>query len=234
MSKLKVLFGAFVMAMCSLKAQAQMDVYDTTMSGYDVASLKGGEWFEMETVSEMGGTAMPANKSKTACVKADADNVWIEVTSMDMVTCYQVSKKDRKITKAWMGKAGEEGKECTVKAVPAAPASDVETTGTMTGSKDKQKIAGKEIDCIKVENDLTTKMSGKETKSKSTMWYSKEHPFKMFIDEKATAASKIKQVGEKPEGNYVKMYSEMPEYKMKTTMTVTGWGTDAKPTLKMK
>lgn len=237
-----VLFGAAILAMCSVKAQAQMtEVWDTQMSYYDVSGLKGGEWVESETKMEYPGVAMPATKSKLACVKVDGDSVWIETVNADQVVLYQIAKKDRKITKAWSGKVGEEGKELAVKPAPAAGSTEppkYEISGTGKVSKEKLSISGKDVECEKVEMDTTTKMSGMEMKAKTTTWYSTEYPFKFYVDDKAPKQAdpyeKIKWEGDKPsmKGGMVKTLSEANGGKSITA--VIGWGSDAKPSLKMK
>jgi hypothetical protein len=236
MKKVTCLMGLALIAACPMMASAQGEVYDTAMSSIDVAELKGGEWYEQETKMAYPGVDMPATKAKTACVKVDGDHVWIETSSQDAVTCYQISKKDRKIVKAWSGKAGGDGTEMTVKATPTGGAgtANYEVSGTSTGSKDKISVAGKDIDCIKVVTDTTTKMSGMEMKAKTTVWYSKDHPFKTYVDKDAKDPyeGKIKHEGDKPEGNMVKMESEASGGK--TTISISGWGNDAKPTLNCK
>src|SRR6185436_17414538 len=109
------------------------------------------------------------------------DSVWIETVNADQVVLYQIAKKDRKITKAWAGKVGEEGKELTVKAAPAGnntPPPATEISGTGKVSKEKLSISGKDVECEKIEMDTVTKMSGMEMKAKTTTWYSTEYPFK--------------------------------------------------------
>lgn len=234
-----MVISSLMLALCSLQVCAQaMEVMDNTMAYYDVASLKGGEWVEMETASEYPGMKMPATKSKTACVKVDADNVWIETIAADQVTCYQIAKKDRKIVKAWSGKVGGDGTALTVKPAPAAgpvaPAT-YEITGTGKTSKEKVTLGGKEMDCEKVEVDQVMKMSGMEMKSKTTTWYSEAFPFKYYVDKDAKPAEvkdPIKWEGDKPayKGGMVKMVSEANGGK--TVMAISGIGTDAKPSLK--
>jgi hypothetical protein len=236
-----MLISSFIVVMCSLQAKAQMmEVMDSQMSYMDVAALKGGEWVEMETIMEYGGAKQPGTKSKTACVKVDGDNVWIETSMGDQVTCYQIAKKDRKIVKAWSGKAGEEGKELTVKPTPApgpTPAPTYEMSGTGKVSKEKLSLGGKDFECEKVELNTVMKMAGTETKSKSTMWYSEGYPFKTYIDKDAKgteAKDPYTWEGDKPsyKGGMVKMVSEGTGYS--STTQVSGIGTDAKPSLKMK
>jgi hypothetical protein len=232
-----MVIGSLVLALCSTKAFAQAnEVYDNTMSYLDVSSLKGGEWVETETKMEYPGYAPPGTKTKMACVKVEGDSVWIESTAADMVTCYQINKSDRKITKAWSGKAGGDGTAMTVKAAPTggAATANYELTGTSKGSKEKLSVAGKDIECVKVVSETTMKVSGTEIKSKSTVWYSTEHPFKTYVDKDAKDPNegKIKHEGDKPEGNMVKFESEASGGK--TTMAISGWGTDAKPTLNCK
>ena len=236
-----MVISSFMLALCSLQVRAQaMEVMDNTMSYMDVASLKGGEWVEMEMTMEYPGYKPPATKSKTACVKVDADNVWMETTAADVVTCYQIAKKDRKIVKAWTGKAGEEGTALTVKPAPAAgptPPATYEMSGTGKVTKEKATLGGKDFDCEKVEQNTVMKMAGTETKSKSIMWYSEAYPFKMYVDKDAKPTEvkdPIKWEGDKPtyKGGMVKMVSESGGGSM--TNQLSGMGTDAKPSLKMK
>ncbi|MEK7465974.1 MAG: hypothetical protein AAB074_01050 [Planctomycetota bacterium] len=235
-----MVISSLMLALCSLQVRAQaMEVMDTTMSYMDVGALKGGEWVEMESIMEYGGAKQPATKSKTACVKVDGDHVWIETSAADVVTCYQIAKKDRKIVKAWSGKAGEEGKELTVKPAPApgaTPTPTYEMSGTRKVSKEKLTLGGKEFDCEKIDQETTMKMKGiPDTKSKSTMWFSDGYPFKSYVDKDAKEVKDpTKWEGDKPTypGGMVKMVSEGTGYSM--TQQVSGIGTDAKPSLKMK
>ena len=239
--RLMTAIHSFLLILCSLRADAQVtDVYDNQMSSVDVAALKGGEWVETETMTEYPGMTQPTLKLKTACVRVDADSVWIESWVADQVTCFQVAKKDRRIVKAWTGKAGEEGKEQAVKPAPAAgptPAARSETTGSGKVSKERISLGGKEFDCEKVEQEQVVKMSGIEIKSKITTWYSEGHPFKSFVDPNAKPVEvkdPIKWEGDKPlcKGAIVKMVTETNG--ARSTTQVCGVGSDAKPGLKMK
>jgi len=237
----RMAIGSILLMLISLQAKAQVtEVYDNLMSTWDVAALKGGEWVETETLLEYPGTTQPALKMKTACVKVDADSVWIESRVADQVNCYQVAKKDRRIVKAWTGNAGEEGTALTVRrAIDAGPtpAPNHEITGKGKASREKLNLGGKEFDCEKVEQEQVMKGSGLEIKTKLTAWYSEGYPFKTFVDPNAKpddGKDPIKWEGDKPscKGSIVKMVTESNGGK--STTQVCGIGTDAKPGLKLK
>ncbi|MEK7465975.1 MAG: hypothetical protein AAB074_01055 [Planctomycetota bacterium] len=233
--------SSITLVLCSLQARAQVtEVFDNAWSECDVAALKGGEWVELEALVEYPGMSVPSKKARNACVKVDADYVWIESSVADQVTCYQIARKDRRVLKAWKGNAGEEGKELTVKPAPVegpTPAAGSECAGTGKISKEKISFGGKDYECEKVEVDQVMKMSGMEIKSRTTTWYSDGYPFKFYIDpdaKPAPAKDSIKWEGDGPskKGGIVKMVTETNGGKSTTQVIATG--TDAKPTLKLK
>lgn len=243
MTKLTFLMGLALLAVCPMMAQAQMPdptVYDTSMAYYDIGALKAGDWVEVETVM-MGGSYK--TKAKTACVGVEGDTVWIEVASPygdGTMLLYGVNKGDRKITKAYWGKPGEVGKELKVQPMPGggvAPTSEKpKQSGTVKVSTDKIKVGDQELECEKIESEITTESSAGKYTGKMTMWYSEKVPFKYFIDEKAEKTvddSGIKYEG-KPsyKGGVAKMISGEGQAKSETN--VIGFGTDAKQTVKTK
>ncbi|MCE9584960.1 MAG: hypothetical protein K8T20_20910 [Planctomycetes bacterium] len=245
MRKTTVIFSSLVLALCSLKAAAQMPdptVGEGQWAAYDIGALKAGEYVEYE-MSMMGG-AMKSSY-RMACVGIEGDTVWIESNQMtamdptkkDMVILYGVDKKTRMVTKALLGKAGEAGKELKIDKAPATqpdPATAPKITGTGKVSNDKVKVKDTEFDCERLDMETHMEVSGMKIDSKSSTWSSEKVAFKMFVDDKkdnSKAMGDIKWEG-KPSGKgaLVKMTSESSG--MKTEITLTGWGTDAKKTLK--
>jgi hypothetical protein len=239
MRKTTVVAGMLVLALCSLTAQAQMPdptVAESQMQAYDIGALKAGDYVEYE-MSMMGG-AMKSSY-KLACVGVEGDTVWIEtdqLTSMmhkGTLILMAVDKNSRKVTKAFWGKPGEKGKELKVQGGGGATAQPTDTpkvTGTGKVSSEKVKVKDTEFDCEKLEMETSTKIQGTEYKSKSTTWNSEKVAFKAYVDEKSDASKAmgdIKWEGTPSgKGGLVKMESE--SMGQKTTITLTGWGTDAK------
>ncbi len=230
----------------SLPAVAQMPdptVLETQFAIYDLSNLKAGDWVEFEV--DQGGQKF---KTKTACVRIEGDTLWVEYSDMAIammhpgsVVLVAINKGDRKVTKAWWGKAGSVGKELSVQKPPTAPqGADTPAptpTPTMTGKVGKEtiKVLAEELPCEKLEVTTTMSMGGQTMTMKSTVWTSEKVPFRQLVDEMARAAgpaAEMKWEGGKPEGKggLVKMTSESQFGTM--SMTLTGMGSDAKPALK--
>jgi hypothetical protein len=161
----------------------------------------------------------------------------MDPSKKDMVILYAVDKKTRLVTKALLGKAGEAGKELKIDKAAAGggdPATAPKITGTGKVSNDKVKVKDTEFDCEKLDVETHMEVSGMKIDSKSTTWMSEKVAFKNFVDDKTDntkAMGDIKWEG-KPsgKGGIVKLTSESSG--MKTEISLTGWGTDAKKTLK--
>lgn len=255
MRKISIAVGSLALALCSSTAMAQMpdmEIPENMMSSYDLSGLKGGEWIEYETTSEMVMQGVPPNPQKSsykiACVGIEGDTVYIESSQMtamnpmtkDEVQMYAIDKKTGNITKAWQGKAGAAGRELKVKkAEPVANGggTTVDQSGTAKVSKETIKAGGQDWDCEKIDMDLVTKVAGTESKSKTTTWSSESVAFKFKGgDASGTPANdKIKWEGKaEGKGGMVKMVSDMAGqgYSMKTVMEIKASGTDAKMSLK--
>lgn len=256
MSKLTLICSALVLALCATQAQAQMPdpvIQEGMYSYYDLSGLKGGEWIEYETTSEMVMQGVPPNPTKTsskmACVGVEGDTVYLESDQMlsynpgwkGMTIMCAVDKKTGNITKAWWGKVGEAGKELKVeKAAGGKPAEapKFDGSGTAKVSKESIKVAGADYDCEKIEMDITTKANGMESKMKTTSWTSEKVAFKykaQAADAKDPYDGKVKWEGKaEGKGGLVKSTSDMAGtgYTMKTTMEIKASGTDAKMSLK--
>lgn len=256
MSKLMVICSALVLALCATQAQAQMPdpvIQEGMYSYYDLSGLKGGEWVEYESVSEMVMAGVPPNpqksSSKIACVGVEGDTVYLESDQMlsynpawkGMVIMCAVDKKSGNVTKAWWGKVGEAGKELKVeKAAGGKPteAPKFDGSGTAKVSKETIKAGGADYDCEKIEMDITMKVSGQESKSKTTSWTSEKVAFKykaQAADAKDPYDGKVKWEGKaEGKGGIVKSVTEAAGtgYTMKTSMEIKASGTDAKMSLK--
>lgn len=256
MSKLMVICSALVLALCATQAQAQMPdpvIQEGMYSYYDLSGLKGGEWVEYESTSEMVMPNVPANpqksSSKMACVGVEGDTVYLESDEMlsynpawkGMVIMCAVDKKSGNVTKAWWGKPGEAGKELKVQkpegGKPVEPAK-FDGSGTAKVSKESIKVAGADYDCEKIEMDMTTKANGMESKTKITTWSSEKVAFKnkaQAADAKDPYDGKIKWEGKaEGKGGVVKqtMESAGTGYTMKSSKEIKASGTDAKMSLK--
>lgn len=216
-------------------SQPDPTVYDSMSTGWDVAALKEGEWVETETKGS--GYSM---KSKLACVGTKDGLVWIEQTNSSQagwVTLLGVDKADRKTKKAYWGKAGEEAKEIKVQAMPTggggAAGEMPKSKGTIKYSNETLTVAGKSVECQKMESDITTTYQGKDTRSQSTSWMSDKVPFRSWYDEKAADAYKNNS-DIKVEGKYTLKGANLVKMTAQgTTMEIVGMGTDAKMTVKL-
>ena len=140
-------------------------------------------------------------------------------------------KTDRKVKKAYMAESGKEAKELKVEPMPAGGGStDVKYRGTAKVSKESMTANGTAFDCEKTEMDITMTTGGKDYPSKSKTWVSEKVPFRTIWDESATnnMMKDVKWEG-KPtvKGGMVKMWAE------KSEMNLTGWGSDAKMSVKL-
>src|SRR5258706_2775080 len=220
------------------------------VAGYDVEALKASDWVEHE-IEMTGGENF---KAKRACLTVDGDTAWIETNwnlwqHSGTVFLLAVNRSDRKVAKAWWGKPGAKGKELKVKAYVADPSLaeieqemwKTETKGTGKVSKEKLQVNGMQLDCERTDLDYVMTNPGwttgkknelielKETKSK---WIGEQVPFRAFSSAKVTynLESHLKWEGKRTiRGGTVKSVTESPNFKW--TMTLVGWGTDAKGTL---
>lgn len=231
-------------------------VSDNEFEWTDAAALKGGEWEMRESRDDSLGPGYPASisRQKTACVRTDSDYVWIEVArshqidghpdewTVEVVECFQVSRSDRKIVKAWRGKPGEEGRPVTVVAgvaggVAAIP--KVQKTGKV--SREKLTVAGKEMSCEKVETQQPWKdEDGQSGVTTVTRWYSSEDPRCLFSRGRSKrnptdGDDEIRWEGDKPtrKGREVLLTISNSD-KGKLLIAFVGCGNDAKPTLVVK
>lgn len=256
MRKMTVLCSSLVLALCAMNVQAQMPdptIPEGMFAAYDLSGLKGGEWVEYEMSSEMVMPGVPPNPQKSgykiACVGVEGDTVYIESDQMTsynpawkgMVIMCAVDKKSGNVTKAWWGKAGEAGKELKVEKAAGGAATagaKFEGSGTAKVSKDTCKAGGTDYDCEKIEMEITQKVNGQDSKSKTTTWTSEKVAFKykqQAADAKDPYDGKVKWEGKaEGKGGLVKSVSEMAGqgYTMKSTMEIKASGTDAKMSLK--
>lgn len=241
-----LIFGWTVLALCSRQAGAQdpdPTVRENEWAAYDVAALKPGEWVEYE-MQAAGGAIKTSYR--LACVGVEGDRVSIESNQVialdparkDMVIHYVVDSKSRMIMKALLGKAGEAGRELRIEKSAAGSAETgaaPRITGTGKVSSEKVKIRESEFDCEKVDRDEHMEAGGLKFDTKSTTWTSEKVAFRSRVDETKAAdpksATDVKWDG-KPSGKgaLVKLVSTVNG--TRTEINLTGWGTDAKKTLK--
>jgi len=230
-----------VASLASAKPLASEDQLDVT----DVAALKSGDWVQYDITTEFtppGGGEKKVQKSsmKMACVKVDADSVWVEMSHSSEkepdveVVLLQYSKSQKKVTQAWTGKPGEAGKVLEVR--PAAEKKAKSGKGSGKAGSEKLRVGDKEHDCVKLEVELTQIFGAREVKSKVTAWFAKSVSFAFRLDDEKIRAQMFGQVewtGPAPTaGGMVKMTTETDT--VKSTMALAGTGTDAKQTLEVK
>jgi hypothetical protein len=220
---------------------AYMQIPDIMTAGYDISALKEGEWVEYESKSTAAGTTS-ASKSRWACVKVEGNTAWVETSAAGYdgwTYLFAVDKGDRKVKKAYAGKSGQDAKEIKVTATGTGGTvnnTNYKVRGTVKISKETLTVKGTAFDCEKQESSTTSTMDGKDYTSKSTSWVSDKVPFRFYWDEselnKKDPNVDIKYEG-KPSvrGGYVKTWSEGSG--TTSEMNLTGWGTDAKMSVKL-
>ncbi|MEK7466402.1 MAG: hypothetical protein AAB074_03215 [Planctomycetota bacterium] len=246
---LAVLVALATLPPTALGQATEPSIGERAFDQYDLGSLKGGEWVEYRTTSEMAmgsGEWKPMSDMsyRVACVLAEPETIWFESSQYTLgnpawkgtVVLAAVAKKSGLVTQAWWGKPGETGKEIKVAKMPEGKPS-TDTTGTGRATRETVKAGGLEYECEKIEIELTSTFNGMESKSKMTSWNGEKVPFK-GKDLSAVAKAGMERLAwdGKPtwKGWLVKsvLESKMDKTRSKSTTELQGCGTDAKQTLK--
>ncbi|KAF0243402.1 MAG: hypothetical protein FD180_3442 [Planctomycetota bacterium] len=231
-------------------------VDESVFDDYDLESMKSGEFTIQETVIEKPGEDGKAVKSghrdRKACVKADKEKVWIEISSWgleakkaDSVTLCEVDRKSRKVLKAWVSEKGAVGVEAKVEA-PEPPAESGKPkwlSGANSASRAQENVtAGKRVvPCDGLKMDWYHPDKDLKTIHESlNVWFSAAVPFRLRLDDEAVRWKYMiaEDVNRdlKVSKALVKWDSsgEVEKVKSKETRSVVDFGTDAKPVVKTK
>lgn len=249
---MKALLAALLLCAVAWSEEPEKTFPEAEFDSVDVAALKAGEWVEREMFVEWAGDdGKPVkaghNLSRMACVKADKDKVWIEESfweakekAPERVTLSEVDRKTRKVVKAWESLKGATGTELKVK--PAEDKKEANPGGngaaTQTVVADTLKIGAKDVACHALKSEeFHPGKGGKTEKESVSLWFSADVPFHERLDDPAVrkdiripdGMSKDLKTGQAR----VQVKIDSDDGK-KSTRRVTGFGTDAKPTVTVK
>ncbi len=206
-------------------------VAQAMLSSWDVDSLKEGDWVEHEEI-----VLEEPVRTRMACVAVEEEVVWIEYTGPilflweDTVLLFAVYRKDRLISKAIWGAAGQVGREVRVDPQKAEGAtSGPGRTGTGVVSEEKLTIKEKDLKCEKIALDYK---SG-ESHFRNRTWTSADIPFRYSPPTKHLG--ELKWEGKAAyAGGLVRREVENPANGKIEATVLVGWGRDARRTLKLK
>ncbi|MBI2922622.1 MAG: hypothetical protein HYY18_16340 [Planctomycetes bacterium] len=224
-------------------------VWESEMADCDIGALAAGDWAEYELAGPMWIAPAAGKKPsrRLACVAADEEGVWVEVTHRNvspategLVLALRVRRADRKVTRAVWAKPGEAGTEAEVK--PGAPGEGVpppggppKVTGTGTAAKEKLKAGTTALDCEKVELETVIETSCCEIRTRTTTWVSEKVPFVPWVDDPPRVSGIPAQIEWKSKpavkGGLVKR--SVFRENQTTTVTLVRWGRDAKGAVKL-
>ncbi len=242
---LKSLAG--LMSLCALAHALPPPVNDGRFDDYDVASFKQGQWLESESVSEItekDGTKRVEKKCRRmACVRVEDGAVWIEETEWDparaeerTVTLNMLNARERRIIRAWRGKAGGEGKETKVfKSLGVMSVNPEGTTVTGAISSDTIKVGDTEHAAQKVV--VTTVEPGKDgARFSESFWLCKDLPFPIRWTDKKVLKQYFNEAKlDPPIDGVAALAGVVKKYPgAEFRVTVTAAGMDAKPTLNVE
>lgn len=217
--------------------ESQPEVRESDLAAYDLTAVKPGDWVEYERRFQPGNAT---RKYRMACVAADGKLLTVETdeaagaTHPGTLLVLQADRETSKVVRAWWGTAGGEGKELQVRgaaAEPEAPPATVKVTGTGKVTRETVKAAGREFDCEKVTVETSAEIGGEKHTALLTVCRSSEVTFALKTGGERTPG--VVWEGEPAaKGAVVRLVSESGG--IRAEMTLTGFGTDAKATLKVK
>lgn len=230
-------------------AEPRKDVAEWEFDDFDLESLKAGEWTLEEFVSEEkqkdGTLKRTGNRTRRACVKADKDRVWIELSTWDLeakqadvVFLCEADRKTRKVLKSWRSEKGERGKEVPVKADPRPAVQEPDGQGMGSTIDETRQVGANKVRCagIALQKVKWSSAKGNEPAPKITLVFSTEPPFRIRLDD-ADACSRHLVHAKRPAGTLagkqalVEVAVDDPE-KGRSSVKLTDFGADAKATVK--
>ncbi len=244
--------------MAGVSGAEETEVAETSLFSYDISSLKQGDWVEYASVS--GSSAW---SSRWACVQVEENVVWIEISTSvadSEVRLLGVSKASNLVLFAYAGKRGEVGRklkvterhEMTASIQPGGkqteregrkispdeerkPNPDEEAKCTVSPEKEEISVGEQKFVCEKWTVEYRFGGDAKD-KRVDTMWVSDKIPFGRRLDKAGNPmvyGRDLPWEGKRTlNGGSVKESHERPGGT--GTRVLKGFGTDAKPTVKMK
>ena len=230
-------------------AEPRKEVADYELDDFDLESLKVGEWTVEEVATEAkqddDSVKRIGNRTRRACVKADKDRVWIEIstwdldsTKADVVFLCEADRKSRKVLKSWKSEKGEKGQEVPVRTEPrpAVPEPDGEGMGSVVD--ETRQVGTKKVRCtgLVLQKVKWSSANGNEPARKITLVFSPEPPFRLRLDVADVCARHLIHA-KRPAGSLtgkqalVEVIVDDPATG-KSATKLTDFGTDAKPTVK--
>lgn len=253
---MRILFALLIVPALACAQSPERTVEESAFDDYDLLLMKSGEWSLQETVTEKPGDEGKPVKSgqreRKACVKADKEKVWIEISSWgleakkaDSVTLCEVDRKSRKVVKAWVSEKGAVATEVKVAESEASTEPDKPKwlSGANSASRAQENVtAGKRVvPCDGLKMDWYHPDKDLKTIHESlNVWFSAVVPFRLRLDDEAVRWKYMiaEDVNRdlKVSKALVKWESsgEVEKVKSKETRSVVDFGTDAKPVVKTK
>lgn len=225
------------------------EVYSWDVSGYRYEDVQSGDWVEYRTVISRNAKEEDPVFLRLACVKRGKTTSRIERNEgrkkfwKSATTLYRVCREHGSANAAWWAKAGDQGEGVVVtseflSAMPGEGSGWESSPKTATVSRETIEIAGKSLDCEKIElvSDAWFVEDGKKTDRKATTrqtsWYCKDVPFPvepMSEKERTRYAWTGKPAWE---GGLARERLEGP-YRVHV-VDLTGFGHDATPSIRVK
>ncbi|MCC6737768.1 MAG: hypothetical protein IT452_01875 [Planctomycetia bacterium] len=212
------------------------DVSENAWVDFDFSSSKNGEWVKYKLVRD----GEKPVEYRVACVGVEADVVWIEEdrTTAEFfpgtVILCSIGIKDRKVKRAFWGKPGEKGRELNLtRRQQPNPGNDA-AKGTGEVATATIKIKDKDHESEKVE--IKTEVEGFEgsVKDRQVIVVAQGIPFPLATDEKGECRVSISEgtIAWKSKPSWKGgLYSMQFDGRVKSTLSLADWGTDAKATL---
>ncbi|MCE9583218.1 MAG: hypothetical protein K8T20_12065 [Planctomycetes bacterium] len=225
----------------SLRAEDSIAV--NAVDGWDVASLKAGEWVLYET-RKPGKDGEVVRFEKLSCV-ADGTTVRIEKAEMatreakpDRVLVLSVDRETRQIQKAWAVRKGAETTEVKLTPPPKDDRAAIQF-GDCTKSEsalETLEIGGQALSCDRIELAGKLKAMTVPDEFAVSLWVTEALPFKTFPDrlELGSWCLGFRDWAKRPKNPVTIVKATLKVGKHEEKLTLVAWGKDAKATVEVK
>ncbi len=199
----------------------------TVLEGLDLATVRAGDWVEMDSRLTAPGGHEERWSSRTECMEAGDGTLTLRsnrgVTGRRKGQWQVRVRRDGGAFEAlwWVPEGGE---PVAVEIPQARPKRGPRLTGKGTVTRETITIAGRELACLRLACDVTETSGSRKETYRWTRWVSAEIPIPRFVKRGGAGEDGIEWDGEVPgSAGLARMTYEYPDGE-EVVSEATGWG----------